>query len=202
MTLSALLGRKNGPVIGGVQIDVSLRETHSVTKTISDSPVEVGSDISDHVKKSPDEVSLDGMLSNLPSSLIARAELETSGDTAEKRYADLLDLVNNADSFELITGLRVYSNMVFTSFAVERDNTSGEVIRFKATMREIEFAQSETVEVAPSEVDSGKVEPTTDRGTKPKKPAPPAAAAKSSSVLSDLTGGKAGASSVANFLNF
>jgi hypothetical protein len=202
MALSALLGRKNGPVIGGVQVDVSLRETHSSTKTISDSPVEVGSDISDHVKKSPDEVSIDGVLSDLPSSLISLAEQEISGNTAEKRYAELLDLVSNADSFELVTGLRVYSNMVFTAFSVDRDNSSGGVIRFKATMREIEFAQSETVEVQPNEVDAGKVEPTTDRGTKPKTPAPPAAAAKSSSVLSDLTGGRQGASSVAGFLNF
>lgn len=201
MSLSSLLGRKRGPTIGGIQIDVSVRETHSTAKEISDSPVEVGSDITDHVKKRPDEVTIEGVLSNRPSSLIDLAEQETTGETAEKRYADLLDLVANADTFELVTGLRVYENMVFTAFSVDRDNSTGEVIRFRATMREVEFAKSETVDVVPNEQDTGKPEPTVDRGPKPKTPAPPAAAADAGSTLSKLLGGKSGASSIAGFVN-
>lgn len=200
MSIGTLLGRGVGPTIGGIQIDVSIRETHATAKEISDSPIELGSDISDHIQKKPDEVQLDGMLSNLPSSLIDRGELESTGNTAEKRYAELLALVDNNEVFELVTGLRVYQNMVFTAFAVDRDNSTGEVIRFRATMREIQFARSETVEVRPTT--SGMAEPTTDRGAKPKTPAPPAAAQSAQSTLSKVLGGKAGASDIAGFLNF
>lgn len=199
MVLSAILGRKSGPTIGGIQVDVSIRESHDTANEISESPIEVGSDIADHVKKRPDEFSMTGVLSNIPSSAIARAELETTGNTAEKRYAELQDLVNNKETFEVITGLRVYTNMVFTQFGVDRDNRTGEIIQFRATMREIEFAQSETVTVVPNDADRGKPEPQTDRGQKPKKPAPPAAAGTARSTLSRLTGGSEGASSIASF---
>ena len=80
MGLSTLFGRNLGPMIGGIQVDVSIRETHSTSREISENPIEVGSDIADHVKKKPDEVSLEGVLSNLPSSLLGAIFSAASAD--------------------------------------------------------------------------------------------------------------------------
>lgn len=193
MTLAALIGRARGPRIGGVQVDVSLRESHTSRREISDSPVEAGSDVTDHTKVLPDEVSIEGVLSDTPTSITDRIRLLATGKTAQQRYRDLLELKDNAETFELITGLRSYTNMVLATLRINRSVSTGESITFNATMREIEFAESAAVTVVSVPADAPKTAPPVDRGPKPKTPAPQAAAEQSSSTLSNLTGGKQGA---------
>lgn len=179
MALGALIGDASGPTLANVDIDVSLNETHTSTNVISDAPIETGSDITDHVKKMPDELRLEGVLSNAPSSTLKFIELQTSGDTAEARYAKLIEVFENREKFEVITGIRVYRNMLFKSISVPRNSATGQVIRFNAVMREVTFAQSETVEVAPNADDMAKVDGLVDRGPKATKPAAPPVAEQS-----------------------
>lgn len=201
MGLATLLGASTGPTIGDIQIDVSVRETHRSSATVSEVPIELGSDVAEHRRKLPDEVSLEGVLSNLPTNLIDRTALELSGETAEKRYQDLLDLVANADTFELITGLRTYPDMVFLSFEVDRDQTTGEIVRFRAVMRQLEFAEPEeasTGPTVPDEADAAKVDPTTDTGAKATTPAPDAVVEPAQGTLENLVGGAQGATGFAS----
>lgn len=58
-----------GPVhveIGDVWIDVSIRETHGVGAEVTDHPVEVGSNIADHIRTLPRTFSIEGLVTNHP----------------------------------------------------------------------------------------------------------------------------------------
>ena len=182
MSLATILGAARGPTIAGVQIDVSVRETHRSTAEVSDAAIETGSETSDHRRRRPNEVALEGIVSNRPTNLIDLATL----DSAQDRYRELILLHENNDMFELVTGLRVYQNMMFTSFEVTRDQTTGEIVAFAATMKEVLFARSETVQ--PNVTDAPKAASTTDAGPKATPPAPPAAAAAVESSASKLDG--------------
>lgn len=199
MGLATLLGASKGPIIGGVQIDVSVRETHRSSSEVTDHAIELGADISDHVRRLPDEVTLEGIVSDLPTNLLELGGIELSGETAQKRYDDLIRIVEFADTFDLITGLRTYSDMVFTRFEVDRDETTGKIIRFRADMKQLRFATSEEVAViVADETDTPKAAPETDVGPKKPPPASPAAATGMVSTLKTL-GSKASASSFGQF---
>ncbi len=176
MSISTLLGAAKGPTIGAIQIDVSVRETHKQSSEVTSHAIELGADVSDHVRRLPDEVTLEGIVSDLPTNPIDFVELQISGEDTQKRYQDLIDLVESADTFELVTGLRSYVDMVFVRFEVDRNQDTGKIIRFRADMKQLKFATSETVAVAviANEADTPKAAKEVDKGPKKPTPAPPA----------------------------
>ncbi len=176
MGIATLLGRSKGPTIGGIQIDVSVRETHRQSSEATDHAIELGADVQDHIRRLPDQVLLEGIVSNLTTNLIDFVELQRSGEDAQKRYQDLIDLVESADTFELVTGLRSYTDMVFLTFEVDRDQNTGEIVRFRAQMKQLRFATSEVVAVIANEDDTPKAASETDVGPKKPTPAPEEAA--------------------------
>lgn len=49
-----------------VSLDASLHEQHTGTATITDHPVELGSNIADHIRPDPDMLTIEGVVSNQP----------------------------------------------------------------------------------------------------------------------------------------
>jgi hypothetical protein len=49
-----------------IAIDATVRESHTATSTITDHPVETGSNVSDHIRPDPDMLTLEGVISNAP----------------------------------------------------------------------------------------------------------------------------------------
>ncbi len=52
--------------IGGIWIDVSVREGHGVSAEITDHPVESGANIADHIRPLPRTISIEGIVTNHP----------------------------------------------------------------------------------------------------------------------------------------
>lgn len=55
--------------IGTIWIDVSIRETHSLSAEVTEHPVEDGVNITDHVRPQPRVIQLEGMVTNHPTEL-------------------------------------------------------------------------------------------------------------------------------------
>lgn len=49
-----------------IAVDATLRQQHSAPSTVTDHPVETGSNISDHIRPEPDTLTLEGIISNTP----------------------------------------------------------------------------------------------------------------------------------------
>lgn len=47
-------------------LDASVHEMHTGTSTVTDHPVERGSNVADHIRPDPDEVTIEGVISNTP----------------------------------------------------------------------------------------------------------------------------------------
>ena len=73
--------------IADIWIDVSVREVHSTQAEVTHFPVEEGADISDHVRLMPEQLQIEGLVSNqpveLPGSHTQGAVLDPSGFTVE-----------------------------------------------------------------------------------------------------------------------
>lgn len=49
-----------------IALDASIQETHTATNTITDHPVEKGINVADHIRPEPDQLSIEGEISNTP----------------------------------------------------------------------------------------------------------------------------------------
>lgn len=179
MGLAQLISSPKGPQFGAVQISGSISETHGFTAQVSKSPIESGSEIADHRRIGNTTISIDGVVTSHKNSLIEEAT-EIDVESASDRYNRLLDLFNDSEVFQLVTGLDIYDDCVFTSIVVNRDKTTGGVdtIHFKADVEQLRFATSDSI-LVPAEIAK---KATADVGTKPTTPAPAVDAAKGSSL--------------------
>lgn len=199
MSLAAILGGgKKGPTIGGIQVDVSIRETHIHEWQVTEAPIETGGSIADHRARMPVGLDMEGVVSNLPTNLF---DLLTQELSAEDRYLELLELAESDDLIEVVTGLRVYQNMTFRRFEVVRDETTGQIIRFRASLRELEFADAEITAVVVNDTDAPKVKPTTKAGPKALPKAEPQAAERGSTILKKGLGKIGGARGIIDSIN-
>lgn len=127
-----------------VNFDVVTDEDHSFDATITDNPVERGSDVTDNIVLTPDRLTLSGFVSDNPVVYLSpfsrpKNTLPRSLDTK----AMLLSLRNERVPFTVITGLHRYDSMFFESLSFPRKAGQGAVLYFSAKLRRIEVVESE-----------------------------------------------------------
>lgn len=146
-TLLRLQSRKIGVIIP----DVVVSEKHSDTLEITEHPVETGAAISDHAYKRPSEVVMEvgfaggGALLDFASSLTSSSLL---GMSPRETYQKLLDLQSSRTPFDVVTGKRIYKNMLIRALEVTTDKATENVLSAVLTMREVIVTSTQTVQVA------------------------------------------------------
>ena len=170
MAAATLIWRPTIVHIATVAIDASEHEKHSTQVDITDSPVEQGADVSDSLRKKPQELTITGIVSNFviaggPSQTIVVSNEDAEPDSdfqflsssswaqgrAEEAYATLEGLAGSSTLFQVVTSLRVYDNMALKSLEVPRDATTGHALRFTATFKELIIVNNATVQIAVSQ---------------------------------------------------
>jgi hypothetical protein len=156
--------------IAAIELDASLQEEHTTTVDMTDSPVEpsssntAGTDITDHMRKKPDQVKIVGIVTNYPLSQDPTPSTQTVTDPngnefqfsstssyipgrAEGAYQALLNLAATT-LCTIVTSLRTYTNMGISSLVVPRDAKIGEAVQFTAIFREVQIVQNQVATVA------------------------------------------------------
>lgn len=131
--------------VGLVQFDCSLEETHIDEAEITSHPVEVGSDISDHIRKLPVAIQLNGLVTETPivllASLFAKSplviDLNPTDTRTESAYGELRRIMDDGETVDVITSLREYTNMAITSMSVVRNRDNGNVLNCTLNLVEI-----------------------------------------------------------------
>ena len=176
MSLLTLLFRVPQTTIGEVQLDAALTEVHRSAVEITQHPVETGADISDHARKMPDELRIEGLITN---TLMFPGSFVSPGSRAEDAYDALRKL--EGQLVDVITSLGEHTDMAITSIEVPRDAKWANAVRCTITLRHVRIVKSQTVPAAPSK--QGAAAPPRDLG---KQPTQPAAAAANKSLLAAL----------------
>lgn len=149
--LSAALDGLIGPIfvrqrnIGGFIADVTIREDHEDELVITENPVEQGADVTDNSYKAPARLTVDvGYSNSAPNS---------GGDPnyVQNIYAQFLALQASRQPFDVITGKRMYSNMVIALLHTTTDEASENSLFLTVRMREIILVDTQTVSVPPSQ---------------------------------------------------
>ena len=142
---------------GAIELDASISESHTSKNQVTKFPVEVGVDITDHVRRQPEEVTITGIVTDQPIFGVSRAGVIGPPLTAGRSltlYQKVLKMVDEAQLISVVTSLRQYQNMVIESLEIPRNSKRSYAVEMKIQLREILTAQAQ--------LDFG----TTDLGTK------------------------------------
>ncbi|MDU3155018.1 MAG: hypothetical protein E7B34_05005 [Hafnia alvei] len=154
MDILSTLFQQQSRRIGLIVPSVVISEKHNDTLEITEHPVEVGAAISDHAYRRPSEVVMHVGFAGGGSLLDF---LDTTsfglsvGLSPKETYQELLDLQNSRVPFDVVTGKRIYSNMLIRALEVTTDRTSENVLSAVLTLREVIITSTTTTQVAVKE---------------------------------------------------
>ena len=151
MDILSTLFQQQSRRIGVIIPDVVVSEKHTDTLEITEHPVEVGAAFADHAYKKPSEVVMEvgfaggGSLLDFASNLTATSLL---GLSPQQTYQEILDLQASRIPFDVVTGKRLYSNMLIRALEVTTDKTTENVLSAVLTLREVLISQTQQITVA------------------------------------------------------
>ena len=154
MDILSTLFQQQSRRIGLIVPSVVISEKHNDTLEITEHPVEVGAAISDHAYRRPSEVVMQVGFAG-GGSLLALLDTTSFGLSVglspKETYQELLDLQNSRVPFDVVTGKRIYSNMLIRALEVTTDRTSENVLSAVLTLREVIITSTTTTQVAVKE---------------------------------------------------
>lgn len=165
--MSALSSARGEPVlvrprrsIGGLYPQVVVEEAHEDSLEITEHPVEQGAAVNDHAFKKPQTVTIRGGVSDSSSG---------GGEKpSQEFYEKLLELQAKREPFDIVTGKRLYKNMLLESLTVITDPDTENCLMFTAQCREVIIVKTQVASVPPRarHARPGKTGATTDAGQK------------------------------------
>jgi hypothetical protein len=140
--LSAVLIRPRN--IGGFIADVTVEEHHEDEVEITQIPVETGAAITDHAFKRPARLTIRAGWSN--------SSLQSGGNPAydQQTYAAFLALQASLTPFQVITGKRVYNNMLARRVSCTTTEATENALMMIVECQEIILVTTQSVTVPPA----------------------------------------------------
>ncbi len=158
-----------------LEFDASVSETHAGNAEVTDHPVEDGSQITDHVRRAPEELQVNGIVTDDPIVVLRSIRGQPAfagGDPRERAKEAYFLLKRWKDDGELLsvtTTLRPYfNNMVITALSVARDARTGRVLNANLTLREIVTATTKRAQPATPKPEKTQKTQQQDNGRKEK----------------------------------
>jgi hypothetical protein len=151
MDILSTLFQQQSRKIGVIVPSIVVSEKHSDTLEITEHPVEIGASVADHAYKKPSEVVMEvgfsggGALLDFASNLTATGLL---GLSSQETYQEILNLQASRIPFDVVTGKRLYSNMLIRALEVTTDRTTENVLSAILTLREVIISRTQQITVA------------------------------------------------------
>lgn len=179
--------------IADFEAQVTIEESHVDELEITEQPVELGARITDHAFKRPSVLTIQCGWSNSPSGYgqgllgsllspslgtVAGIQSIVTGNAmrqVNEVYQKLQDLQNARIPFTVVTGKRVYNNMLIASLKTVTDKETEHSLLVTATFKQVILVTTSTITNEPAPVDQQAqpkvTAPVPNSGTKSLKPA-------------------------------
>lgn len=132
MVLSLLFGKKYArTAVAGVVLDAVLTEDHAYNSRVTNYPIESGLIISDHIINEPDTLQITGVVSDTPLNFLAPF------NNSINAFNTLVEIHNRRERITVVTGIKVYTDMVITSLQVPRNVQSGQSLTFVIDLQKV-----------------------------------------------------------------
>jgi hypothetical protein len=179
---SIFFGIKAIAKIGSVQLDCSIQETHSFKSDVTDYTVEDGGKIQDHIYLEPFRITMQGIVSDSPLGFLGGGFSDTIQSYSEDAYDKLTEMREQRILFDVVTGLKIYPNMVFETLDVNRDKDTGKALYFTSQLKQIRKAQSKVIYINGTHTNNKNFPDTQNQGNQPVNKIDPEAEKKKASI--------------------
>ena len=135
-----------------IVLDAYIEEIHSNKLDVTENPVELGANITDHAIILPKEVQLTVAVSDTPVGFlafdaavlnIANTFNPDSKTRSQQAYAEILELQESRQFIDIQTGLKEYKNMLMIGFDVAQDKDTARTIEAVLTFKEVLVVKTE-----------------------------------------------------------
>lgn len=177
---------------GGIEMDAILSEQYEFSSTLTEHPVDSGSDVADNIIRNPRGYLLEGIVTDTPMGLLEAVQtignsasaalnflkLNVLGDDASQTpvsrsivaFQALVELWESGSVFNVQTGYGLIENLAILNMQVRVDEQTAGHLRFVCRLRQIPRVpvaiSGEDLNLGPSTVQSA--EPTKKEGLKQK----------------------------------
>lgn len=143
----------NLPSVNSIPLYCTLTETHAYESRTSQYPVQSGSTIIDNVIQSPTVITMRILVSDTPIEVSAPRPVTKEGDPPTTEYTGTQGLISITtmealiriqelrQPCTLVTGIKVYENMVLTKMDIPRTERTGRALFFDLEFSEIMVSQ-------------------------------------------------------------
>lgn len=119
-------------------LDAEITESFQKTNEVTSSPVETGAEVSEHVVRKPDRLTIEAVISDTPVSLLGIKTFPARGaNPVRDAYTFLDNLVETRTPFDFVGIFQVYKSYVMTSWAPVKNAKAGSILHFTATMQRV-----------------------------------------------------------------
>jgi hypothetical protein len=149
-------------MIGTFVVDAFLAEHYNFSNSVTDIPVEEGSNIADHIIEDQDVVSVEAFIGNAAFEVVTAdgnsvSNLQTPDRMARVRqaYQELKKLTKEKKLVDVVLGLETFTGMAITSFTIDREAETGANLPFTMEFRKLKIAHSDTTKINASNKGTG-----------------------------------------------
>lgn len=186
-----------GPTtIHGFMVDVATTTEHTDAAEVTKFPVEKGADLTDHVRRTPTSLTMEATVSDTPiGALVAEREAAAAagvqGRPTEQARAHFESLLAAGEPILVVTEVRVYEDMVLTSFVEPRDAKTGEALNCRLQFEHMTLVTNRRTTIRTATPRGGKKRKLGSKAAEDATKKPPAAkAVDGQSVLSETVSGR------------
>lgn len=164
-----------------IVVDAFVHEAHIFSAELTEHPVESGGMIVDHVYQMPMSLSIDGIISNTPMSMIGVTAFDSasryfsgeSNDKARTAFEKFEKLFAERKAITIVTSLKTYETMVLENLSVERGGGNQDSLRFSCTARELRIIEQKKIDIKLAASSSIEKPPIKKSGLQAAKPVSP-----------------------------
>jgi len=153
--------------IGGIQLDAVISESHVNEVSLTNNPVELGAEITDHAVVQPKRLNIVAQVSDTPMGLAAFGQIvdlvtglfgtSTTDNITRSNaaYNAIVQLQEDREPIELQTKLKLYTNMIITNVSVQQDKNTSRIVRMSIDLQQVIITQSEIVQLTEEQLQAG-----------------------------------------------
>lgn len=141
--LTSLFYRKDGYSVGDLTLDLILDEDHAFTSKVSAHPVEIGSDITDHIQKQLQAGKLKGLVTNhsINTPGVTRSNARTPGSLGAGRAGAAWEICRwiweRGEPVTIVTCLDTYRDVAVSDMRTRRDPNTGDCLEIEFTFQQM-----------------------------------------------------------------
>ncbi len=136
-------------MIGTFVVDAFVTESYNFSNSVTDIPVEDGSNIADHIVEDQDVVSVEAFIGNTAfevvqndGNLISNLEAPDKMSRIQQAYLELKKLTKSKQLFDIVLGLDTFTDMAITSFSIAREASTGANLPFSMEFKKVKVIKS------------------------------------------------------------